>query len=191
MKIPVSQVVIVEGKYDKIKLDSILDADVITLDGFGIFQSDEKRSLIRRLAKTRGVIVLTDSDSAGRVIRNHIKSITGGEGVVDLYVPQIEGKEKRKESASKEGFLGVEGIDAKIIRELFEKYRTSDKKRCEVTRTRFFEDGYMGGEGSKERRERLAERLSLPRKISTTALLSAVNMLVTEEEYTKICEELK
>ena len=191
MKIPVSEVVIVEGKYDKIKLDSILDADVITLDGFGIFKSEEKRLLIRRLARTRGVIVLTDSDSAGRVIRNHLKNITGGEGVVDLYVPQIEGKEKRKESASKEGFLGVEGIDADVIRGLFEKYRASEKKRGDITRTRFFEDGYMGGEGSKERRERLAERLSLPRKISTTALLSAVNMLLTEEEYTKICEELK
>ena len=94
MKIPVSEVIIVEGKYDKIKLDSILDADVITLDGFGIFRSEEKRSLIRRLAKTRGVIVLTDSDSAGRVIRNHIKSTTGGEGVTDLYIPPIEGKEK-------------------------------------------------------------------------------------------------
>lgn len=191
MKIAVNEVVIVEGKYDKIKLDSLIDADIITLDGFGIFKSDEKRLLIRRLAQTRGIIVLTDSDSAGMVIRNHIKSITGGEGVVDLYIPPVEGKEKRKEHASKEGLLGVEGIDADIIRSLFEKYKTDTKKRGEITRARFYADGFMGGEGAREKRLALAQRLALPKNMSTTALLSTVNMLLTGEEYKKICEELK
>ena len=120
MKIPINQVVVVEGKYDKIKLDSVIDADIITLDGFGVFKSDEKKALIRKAAEKRGVIVLTDSDSAGLVIRNHIKSIAGTQGITHLYIPQIEGKEKRKISPSKEGLLGVEGVDVDTLKKLSE-----------------------------------------------------------------------
>lgn len=191
MKIPINQVVVVEGKYDKIKLDSVIDATIITLDGFGIFKSDEKKALIRSAAKTRGVIVLTDSDSAGLVIRNHIKSIAGVQGITHLYTPQIEGKEKRKLSPSKEGLLGVEGVEASVLRELFEAFRTSEKKVNAITRAHLYEDGFIGKDTSSERRRALARKVNLPENISTSALIEALNIVLTLEEYKKICEELK
>ncbi|MBQ7897155.1 MAG: DUF4093 domain-containing protein [Clostridia bacterium] len=191
MKIPVNEVIVVEGRYDKIKLDSILDADIITLDGFGVFKSEEKKALIKSSAKKRGIIVLTDSDGAGLVIRNHVMSITGGEGVTNLYIPQIEGKEKRKASPSKEGLLGVEGVDACLLRSIFEKYRASSVRACAITKAHLYADGFIGKEDSKEKRKRLAKKLSLPENISTNALISALNIVLTLEEYIKICEELK
>ncbi len=191
MKIAVNEVVVVEGKYDKIKLESLIDADIITLDGFGIFKSDEKKALIRHAASTRGVIVLTDSDSAGMVIRNHIKSVTGGKGVTNLYIPSVEGKEKRKAEPSKEGLLGVEGISPEVIRELFRTFAVSEKRPPEISRQDLYERGFMGLDGSKERREALQKRLSLPKNMSSTALLSALNILLTKEEFIKICEEIK
>ncbi len=191
MKIAVNEVVVVEGKYDKIKLESLIDADIITLDGFGVFKSDEKKALIRHAASTRGVIVLTDSDSAGMVIRNHIKSVTGGKGVTNLYIPLVEGKEKRKAEPSKEGLLGVEGISPEVIRELFRTFEASEKRAPEISRQDLYERGFMGFDGSKERREALQKRLSLPKNMSTNALLSALNILLTKEEFIKICEEIK
>lgn len=187
MKIPVNEVVVCEGRYDKIKLESILDADIIALDGFGIFKSHEKKALIREAAKKRGVIVVTDSDSAGMVIRNHIKNITGGEGVYHLYTPRIEGKESRKAQPSKEGILGVEGVDADLLRGLFERFK-ADREPQPFTRAMLYEDGFMGRDGSAERREKLCERLGLPRDMSVTALLQALPIVTTVEEYRAICE---
>ena len=117
-KIKISLPVIVEGKYDKIKLSSIIDARIITTGGFGIFNSEEKKTLIKRLCEN-GVILLCDSDGAGKVIRSYIKSFLPPEKVINLYIPKIEGKEKRKREGSKEGTLGVEGINADILRDLF------------------------------------------------------------------------
>lgn len=189
MKIPVNEVIVVEGKYDKIKLDSILDADVITLDGFGVFKSEEKKALIKKSAEKRGVIVLTDSDGAGLVIRNHVMSITGGVGVTNLYIPQIEGKEKRKTAPSKAGLLGVEGVDAELIRDIFEKHRASSKREREITKAHLYAHGLVGKEESAEKRKRLARRLSLPENISTNALVSALNIVLTLEEYEKIISD--
>ena len=121
MKPRCGKVIVVEGKYDKIRLESLLDATVLTTEGFGIFKDGEKRSLIRRLAETRGIVILSDSDGAGGVIRSHIHTLCGGKGVTDLYIPPIHGKETRKTSASKEGLLGVEGIDNATLLSLFEK----------------------------------------------------------------------
>lgn len=186
MKIPINQVVVVEGKYDKIKLDSVIDADIITLDGFGVFKSDEKKALIRKAAEKRGVIVLTDSDSAGLVIRNHIKSIAGTHGITHLYIPQIEGKEKRKISPSKEGLLGVEGVDVDTLKKLFEAFRTSEKKENEITRAHLYEDGFIGKDDSAIRRKALAKKVNLPENISTSALIEALNIVMTLEEYNEI-----
>lgn len=191
MKIAVNEVVVVEGKYDKIKLESVIDADIITLDGFGIFKSDEKKALIRHAALTRGVIVLTDSDSAGMVIRNYVKNVTAGKGTTNLYIPSVEGKEKRKASPSKEGLVGVEGIDPEVIRELFRTFAVSEKRAPEILRQDLYERGFMGLDGSKERRQALQKRLSLPKSMSSTALLAALNILLTKEEFIKICEEIK
>ena len=182
MKIPVKEVVVCEGKYDKIKLESVIDADIITLDGFGVFKSDEKKALIREAAKKRGVIVVTDSDGAGMVIRNHIKSITGGEGVYHLYTPRIEGKEKRKTEASKEGILGVEGIDAETLKSLFERFK-SDRDPQPFTRAMLYGDGFIGQDRSAERREALCKRFGLPKNMSTTALIQALSIVTTLEEY--------
>lgn len=189
MKIPVNQVVVCEGRYDKIKLESILDADIIPLDGFGIFKSHEKKALIREAAKKRGVIVVTDSDSAGMVIRNHIKNITGGEGVYHLYTPRIEGKESRKAQPSKEGVLGVEGFDAEVLRDMFERFKAKREEQP-FTRAMLYEDGFMGQDGSAERRERLCELLGLPRDMSITALLQAMAIVTTVEEYRSLCETI-
>lgn len=189
MKIPIKEVVVCEGKYDKIKLETVLDADIIALDGFGIFKSHEKKALIREAAKKRGVIVVTDSDNAGMVIRNHIKSITGGEGVRHLYTPRVEGKESRKDHPSKEGLLGVEGIDADTLRELFKRYGTSRPKQS-FTRAMFYEDGLIGGDGSSQKREALCEKLGLPHNMSVTALLQAMEIVTTVEEYKNIVQSL-
>ena len=190
-KIVLDKVVVCEGRYDKIKLDSVLDAEIITLEGFGIFNNLEKRHLIKALAEKRGVIVVTDSDSAGQMLRGHIKNITGGVGVENVFVPSIEGKEKRKSTRSKEGLLGVEGIDAEVLREIFEKYKSAEKTpRATVSTLRFFEDGFMGCDGAKERREKLAKKLSLPKNMSTSALLAAVNMISGLEEYERILKEI-
>lgn len=189
MKLSVREVVVCEGRYDKIKLESVLDADIITLDGFGIFKSNEKKALIRECAKKRGIIVVTDSDNAGMVIRNHIKSITGNVGVQHIYTPRVEGKESRKEHPSKEGVLGVEGIDAELLRGLFEKFK-SQREPQPFTRAMLYEDGFMGQDGSLEKRKRLCKALSLPENMSITALIQALSIVTTIEEYKRICEEL-
>ena len=191
-KIPVAPLVVCEGKYDKIKLESVIDADIIALHGFGIFKDEEKKALIRRASSTRGVIVVTDSDSAGMVIRNYINGITGGVGVYHIYTPRVEGKEKRKSERSKEGVLGVEGISAPTLRALFEKHRSYEPKgESPFTRLLFYEDGLIGAPDAQRRREELCQRLSLPLNMSVTALLSALDMVCDIEEYKRICEELK
>ena len=191
-KIRLSQVVICEGRYDKIKLDAVLDAEIITLEGFGIFNNVEKRRLIMSLAEKRGIIVVTDSDSAGSMLRSHINNITRGKGVEHVYIPPTEGKENRKNTPSKEGLLGVEGIDVDTLRALFERFEDERFQPANaVSRMRFYDDGFSGTEDAKSRREKLAEVLRLPRNMSTKALLSAINMLISLEEYERILEDIK
>ena len=196
-KIKLSLPVIVEGKYDKIKLMSVVDATVITTDGFGVFNNKEKRAVIRRLSE-RGVILLCDSDGAGKLIRSHLSGIIPKDKVYHLYVPQIKGKEKRKQKASAEGFLGVEGISADIIRErilslidLHPEVAGGEKSISEtVTKTDFYFAGLSGGENSSVRRDMLAAELSLPAGMSANALLSAINMIITKEVFNSICGKL-
>lgn len=179
MKIKLNHVVLVEGKYDKIKLSSLLDATILTTDGFGIFKEAEKRALLRRLTKERGLIVVTDSDGAGKVIRGHIASILPKEQVIHLYIPKIQGKEARKTAPSKEGTLGVEGMDADLLRSLFAPYSV-ESQRVEFTpvdRWRYYEDGFTGGPDSSRLRADLAKTLDLPDDLSANALLEAINLL--------------
>ncbi len=184
-KIRIDIPIAVEGKYDKIKVASVADAQIIATDGFGVFASDEKAALIRRLSEPRGIIVLTDSDGAGLVIRNYFNRILPKDKVFHLYIPQIEGKEKRKKTASKEGTLGVEGMDAGLIRELLLPFANGTEKRTtrEITKTDFYKDGISGGEASAKKRARLAKYLSLPDNMSANALLAAINMLGEAEKY--------
>lgn len=192
-KLRVDIPIAVEGKYDKIKLCSIIDANIVTTDGFGIFSSAEKTALIRRIAEPRGIIVLTDSDGAGLVIRNYFKSILPKDKLIHLYTPEIVGKERRKRAPSKAGFLGVEGMEAELLRKLFEPFAVNSDNsynkftnKQQVTKADFFADGLSGGEGSVEKRNRLAAVLRLPSGLSANALLAAVNMLCGRDEYSRI-----
>ena len=191
----INEAVIVEGKYDKIKLSGILDTVIIETDGFAIFKDKEKQKLIRFLAEKRGIIILTDSDSAGFKIRSFIKGITQSTNVKNVYIPDIYGKEKRKTEFSKEGKLGVEGMETQIIIEALKKagviYNENDKKiGREITHTDFFEDGISGGENSSHIRKTLAKELGLPEKISSSSLLKIINSYMTYEEYKNAIEKI-
>ena len=192
-KIKIDVPIIVEGKYDKITLSSIADANIIQTDGFAVFNKKEKLSLIRRLGERHGVILLTDSDGGGRQIRSYLLSALPKDKVINLYIPQVVGKEKRKKTASRAGFLGVEGTDAEVLRRLLTPYAVGGEKKTSsdpVTKNDFYFDGLSGTDGSAERRKRLACALSLPEDMSANALLQAVNLLISREEYKRIISEL-
>lgn len=190
-KIKIDMPIIVEGKYDKIKLASILDAEIITTDGFGVFKKKDKLTLIKRLSQN-GVIVLTDSDGAGKVIRGHLSGAVSPEKIYNLYIPKIEGKEKRKKQGSKEGTLGVEGMDADLLRKLFsdfkEKHSSPEKKGEKLTKADLFTLGLSGSEGSTDRRDDVAKRLGLPSGLTAPAFVSAVNVIMTREEFFEMFE---
>ena len=185
-KIKIDLPVIVEGKYDKIKVSSVIDGEIIVTDGFGVFKSREKLALIKRLSQN-GVIILTDSDGAGKLIRSHISGAVPADKIYNLYIPKIKGKEKRKREGSKEGTLGVEGIDAAILREIFETFLknhdVAKKSGEKVTKADLFELGLSGSEGSSERRDRIAESLGLPSGLTAPAFVSAVNVIMSKEEF--------
>lgn len=186
--IKIKEAVIVEGKYDKIKLSGIIDTVIIETDGFAIFKDKEKQNLIRFLSEKRGIIIMTDSDSAGFKIRNFINGITKSENIKNVYIPDIYGKEKRKTESSKEGKLGVEGMQTEIIMTALEKagvlYDENNKNSGnEITHTDFFEDGVSGGENSSKIRKALAKELELPERISSSSLLKIINSYMTYDEY--------
>ena len=187
--IKLKQAVIVEGKYDKIKLGSILDAVIITTDGFGIFKDKEKTELIRSLAHTCGVIILTDSDSAGFKIRNHIKGCVKDGKVVNVFIPEIAGKEKRKEKPSAEGLLGVEGVSREVLEKALNDAgiiaESCDKKAGFLDNARLMDDGLIGKENSAAKRQKLLYNLNLPALLNTKAMTEVINCLYTEEDYIK------
>ena len=191
--IKLDQVIVVEGKYDKIKVGQIFDTEIITTDGFGIFKNDKKLEYMRRVAQKRGIIILTDSDGAGLVIRNHIKSVLNNENVYYAYIPQLEGKERRKARAGKEGLLGVEGVkDDVIIKAVMscgiEPAQEEQKER--LTKGDMYDLGLSGGQGSAEKRKRLAKSLDLPDNISANSLLDALNILCTKDEIIKLLKSI-
>ncbi len=173
-KIPVRQIVIVEGKYDKIALENIIDATILPCDGFGIFKNKEQQSALKAMAKERGAILLTDSDSAGGVIRSHLQRILQGTEFYILYTPAIEGKEKRKTSFSKEGYLGVEGMDSAVLRQLFEEFR-AEPVRETIRAKDLYALGLTGMAGAGERKAKLLSDLKLPPHLSNNALLKELN----------------
>ncbi|WP_294777807.1 DUF4093 domain-containing protein [uncultured Eubacterium sp.] len=192
-KIKLSEAVIVEGKYDKIKLSNILDAFIIETNGFAVFKDKTKLSFIKKLAKERGIIILTDSDHAGFMIRNYISSGVPKEQIKNVYIPDIFGKEKRKNAPSKEGKLGVEGMTKEVIVEALSKAGiTSSKSVCSdpVTTVDFYDLGLTGGAGSKAKRKALCKALDLPEFLSTSSLISCINNFMTKEEFYSICQNL-
>lgn len=192
-KIKLSEAVIVEGKYDKIKLSNILDAFIIETNGFAVFKDKTKLSFIKKLAKERGIIILTDSDHAGFMIRNYISSGVPKEQIKNVYIPDVFGKEKRKNAPSKEGKLGVEGMTKEVIVEALSKAGiTSSKSVCSdpVTTVDFYDLGLTGGAGSKAKRKVLCKALDLPEFLSTSSLISCINNFMTKEEFYSVCQNL-
>lgn len=191
-RLHLTQAVVVEGKYDKIKVSAVIDAVIIVTNGFGIYKNKQTQELIRLYAKTCGIVILTDSDTAGARIRGHIKSIVPEGKVISLYVPEIFGKERRKSAPSKEGKLGVEGMSVQVIRETFERagLLSSDiDEREKLTRQDFYELGLSGAPESRERRRTLCILLGLPEGLSAPALLDAVNALYDREKFFTILKE--
>ena len=179
--------IIVEGKYDRLRLLDIVDGQIITTDGFGLFNKKEKTALLRALAAKTPLVVLTDSDGAGKLIRSHIASCLPKDRIINLYTPEIFGKEKRKAEPSKEGTLGVEGIDLKTLYELLLPYSNGEAEtRAEenpLSKADLYEAGLTGKPDSAERRNELASKLGLPPNMTPNAFLAAVKLLVTKDEF--------
>lgn len=187
-KIKIHEAVIVEGRYDKIKLSNIIDAFILETDGFSIFKDKKKLSFIKKLALERGIVVLTDSDHAGFMIRSHISSAVPKSRIKNVYIPDVYGKEKRKAAPSKEGKIGVEGMSAEVILNAFEKAGvTASKVTCDnpVTTVTFFELGLTGGANSKKKRKALCAELDLPEFLSVSSLISCINNMMSKEEFTE------
>lgn len=185
----IDKAIIVEGKYDKIRLENIIDALIITTDGFGIFKDKEKQTLIKTLAEQKGIIILTDSDSAGRVIRMHLKSIVSPDCITQVYLPKIFGREKRKSKKGAEGLLGVEGTKDEIILEAFKKFGitaslTNEKRRL-VTKADLYAFSLLGRENSEKARKELLEFLNFP-NMSTNSFLDLINSLYSYEQFLEV-----
>ena len=185
--IKIKQAVIVEGKYDKIKLSGIIDAPIIQTDGFGIFKDKELQRMIRKLAEKRGILVLTDSDSAGFKIRSFIGSTVDQKDIIHAYIPDIFGKESRKTEPSKEGKLGVEGVSEKIIMQALANAGVLCESTAEperpITKLDLYELGFTGGEGSAQKRAALLRYYSFPSRLSANSLIKVLNCITTYDRF--------
>ncbi len=189
----IKEVIVVEGKYDKIKLSQITDASIICTDGFQIYRNEEMISLLKKLSEECGVIIFTDSDSAGFRIRNYIKNKLAGCNIKHAYIPDFYGKEKRKSKPSKQGLLGVEGVPDEVIEESLLRCGATVKEKNEdilftrLTKADLFHLGLSGGKNSKEKRSMLLRRLQLPSQMSANTFLDVLNTMlingiITEED---------
>lgn len=194
-KLNIPYPVIVEGKYDRLRLLEVINADIYKTDGFGVFSGKELLTVLRALAAKTPVIILTDSDGAGKLIRSHITSALPGDRLIQLYIPEIKGKEKRKKEPSKAGTLGVEGMERELLRKLFSPYAEAEDGACAqalkreenpLSKADFYADGLSGRADSAAARDKFAEKLSLPHGMTPNALLAAARMLISYDEYKKI-----
>lgn len=181
--ITLNEIIVVEGKYDKIKLSRLFDTLIIATDGFRIYKDKQKAQLIKTAALKRGVIIITDSDTAGLRIRNRVRQLVGDAKVKNVYLPQIAGKEKRKAKPGAEGLLGVEGIPDEIILNAVAAQTSAAPKREKITKAELFDMGLCGGENSSKLRKELCAALNLPQNLSTAALLDTINVLYTKDEF--------
>lgn len=194
----IKEVIVVEGRYDKNTLSQVVDATVVTLGGFAVFNDREKLAFLRRLALERGLIVLTDSDGAGFVIRNYLKGALPRDRVKQAYIPDIHGKERRKRAPGKEGKLGVEGMRPQVLLEslrragatFLDEENQSTAPKEPITKADLFTLGLTGGTGSAARRQALLRQLDLPEHLTPNALLEALNLLYTREAFLKSAESL-
>ena len=192
--VKIKEAIVVEGRYDKNTLSQILDAPILETSGFGIFKDKQQMALLRRIAETRGLIVFTDSDGAGFVIRNHVKSAIPGKFLKHAYIPDIPGKEKRKASPGKEGKLGVEGMSREIIIESLRRAGATiegeeTNPACRITKQDLMALGISGGPDASAKRLALLKKLKLPEHMSPNAMLQALNLLYSLEELEQIIRE--
>ncbi len=195
----IREAIVVEGRYDKNTLSQVVDALIIPTDGFGIFKDGEKARFLRRIARERGLIVLTDSDGAGFVIRNHLKGVIPKDQLKQAYIPDIPGKERRKAQPGKEGKLGVEGMRPEVLEAALRRAGATilDEDEAaplpcrEITKADFFRDGLTGRPDSAARRERLKARLELPRRLTTNGLLEVLNVLYSYEDYEQVISQME
>lgn len=192
----VSEVIVVEGRYDKNTVLQAVDATVVETEGFGVFSDGEKLALIRRLAEKRGIIILTDSDSAGFLIRNKLKGSLDPKTVKMAYIPDVYGREKRKRAPSKEGKLGVEGMERSVIIEaLLRAGATVDgnvsgkPSSSGLTKADLYGLGFSGTGNAAENRRKLLRRLGLPERLSANAFLDVLNALYPPEELTALLQD--
>ena len=194
--VKIKEAIVVEGRYDKNTLSQIVDAPILETSGFGIFKDKQQLSLLRRVAQNRGLIVFTDSDGAGFVIRNHLKSVIPAKFLKHAYIPDIYGKEKRKAAPGKEGKLGVEGMRPEIILDALRRAgATMDGEevtaRLQITKQDLMALGLSGGKDSSTLRLALLKKLGLPQHMSANAMLQALNLLYSREELVEIIETLE
>ena len=194
--VKIREAIVVEGRYDKNTLSQILDATILETSGFGIFKDKQQMALLRQVAQKRGLIVFTDSDGAGFVIRNHIKSAIPAQYLKHAYTPDIFGKERRKSAPGKEGKLGVEGMDREVILQALRRAGATFEDEttptsAEITKQDMMALGLSGGQDSSEKRRKLMKQLALPERLSANAFLQAVNLLYTKEEFFSLTEKLE
>ena len=185
--VKIKEAIVVEGRYDKNTLSQIVDAPILETSGFGIFKDKQQLSLLRRVAETRGLIVFTDSDGTGFVIRNHIKSAIPGKYLKHAYIPDVMGKEKRKSAPGKEGKLGVEGMSREIILEALRRAGATIEgeeapQKRQITKQDLMELGLSGGPDASTKRLALLKKLNLPEHMSPNAMLQVLNLLYSLEE---------
>lgn len=190
----IREAIVVEGRYDKNTLSQIVDAPILETSGFGIFKDKEQMSLLRRIAERRGLIVFTDSDGAGFVIRNHIKSAIPGKYLKHAYIPDVYGKEKRKSTPGKEGKLGVEGLSPEILLDSLHRAGATIEGENSpgnkgITKQDLMARGLSGGANASEKRLDLLKKLGLPQRMSANAMLQALNLLCSLEELDAILEQ--
>ncbi|MBO5796978.1 MAG: DUF4093 domain-containing protein [Clostridia bacterium] len=190
----IKEAVVVEGKHDSVRLAALVDAPIVVTNGFRIFKDPERVALLRRLAATRGLVILTDSDSAGFVIRGHLQGVIPPEQIKHAYCPMVAGKERRKPAPSKEGLLGVEGIDPAALEQALRRAgvtvlgEETPPVTPWMTKARLYADGLTGGENSAARRQALLRALGLPTYLSANRLVEVLNLTCREEEYQALIE---
>ena len=195
--IRLQEVIVVEGRYDKNALSQVVDAMIVETSGFGVFHDEEKRNMIRALAEKNGVVILTDSDGAGLVIRNYLKSFIPPEKIKNAYILEIPGKERRKYSPSKEGLLGVEGMSPQILEDCLRKAGATfveeapSIQSASFTKTDLFFWGLAGRPESGNKRKKLQARLGVPTNLSSNSLLEYLNRTISRSDLEQILDELE
>lgn len=195
-RIKIKETIIVEGKYDKIRLSPLFDANIIELGGFQIYNNKDRLALIRRIAEKSGIIILTDSDSAGFRLRHYLSSAVPKDRITNVFIPDIFGKEKRKTRPGKENLIGVEGMTTEILLEAFKKAGISlesgvSERKAPLTKAYLYELGLSGGENSAELRRKLCEYFSLPKMLSANSLAEILPIITDEAELSSALEKIK